>query len=226
MKTQVVLCVARDNGDVGRHAARLRYIAALETAGAAVRMVAPTDDIPDELDGLCLGGGEDIESWRYGEAETDVKTRDPERDELELTMIRRALERDVPILGICRGFQLLNVALGGKLVQHRDGHRPVGTEVIRHQVTAAPGSKLAGLYGQAPFSVNSRHHQAVTDELLAPGLRATAYVDDLVEAFESTAHRYLVGVQWHPERVKDGIEHPERIFSSFVGATAALTPAR
>jgi len=226
MRPSIVLCVARDNGDVGRHAARLRYIAALETAGAAVRMVAPTDDIPDELDGLCLGGGEDIESWRYGEPDTDVETPDPERDELELTMVRRARERDVPILGICRGFQLLNVALGGKLVQHRDGHRPVGTEVIRHQVTAAPGSKLAGLYGEAPFSVNSRHHQAVTDELLAPGLRATAYVDDLVEAFESTAHRYLVGVQWHPERVKDGIEHPERIFSSFVGATAALTPAR
>lgn len=226
MRPSIVLCVARDNGDVGRHAARLRYIAALETAGAAVRMVAPTDDIPDELDGLCLGGGEDIESWRYGEPDTDVENPDPERDELELTMVRRARERDVPILGICRGFQLLNVALGGKLVQHRDGHRPVGTEVIRHQVTAAPGSKLAGLYGEAPFSVNSRHHQAVTDELLAPGLRATAYVDDLVEAFESTAHRYLVGVQWHPERVKDGIEHPERIFSSFVGATAALTPAR
>ena len=226
MRPSIVLCVARDNGDVGRHAARLRYIAALETAGAAVRMVAPTDDIPDELDGLCLGGGEDIESWRYGEPDTDVETPDPERDELELTMVRRARERDVPILGICRGFQLLNVALGGKLVQHRDRHRPVGTEVIRHQVTAAPGSKLAGLYGQAPFSVNSRHHQAVTDELPAPGLRATAYVDDLVEAFESTAQRYLVGVQWHPERVKDGIEHPERIFSSFVGATAALTPAR
>lgn len=226
MKPQVVLCVARDNGDVGRHAARLRYIAALSQAGAAVRILAPNDDLPDEFDGLCLGGGEDIESWRYDEPDTNVETPDSERDELELTMVRRARERDVPILGICRGFQVLNVALGGKLVQHRDGHRPIGTEVIRHAITAAPGSKLADLYGQAPFSVNSRHHQAVTDELLAPGLRATAYVDDLVEAFESPAERYLIGVQWHPERVKDGIDHPERIFSGFVAATAALTPAR
>lgn len=226
MKPEVVLCVARDNGDVGRHAARLRYIAALSQSGAAVRVVPPSDDLPEEFDGLCLGGGEDLESWRYGEPDTHVEKPDPDRDELELTMVRRATERDIPILGICRGFQLLNVALGGKLVQHRDGHRPSGTEVIRHEITAAPGSKLAGLYGDTPFSVNSRHHQAVTDELLAPGLRATAYVDDLVEAFESTTHRYLVGVQWHPERVKDGLDHPERIFSSFVQAAAALTPAR
>lgn len=226
MKPEVVLCVARENGDVGRHAARLRYIAALEAAGAAVRVLAPSAELPAEFDGLCLGGGEDIEAWRYREPDTHVETPDADRDELELAMVRRATERDVPILGICRGFQLLNVALGGKLVQHRDGHRSAGTDVIRHEITAAPGSKLAGLYGDAPFSVNSRHHQAVTDALLAPGLRATAHVDDLVEAFESTTHRYLVGVQWHPERVKDGLDHPERIFSSFVEAAAALTPAR
>lgn len=226
MRSEIVLCVARDNGDVGRHAARLRYIAALEAAGAAVRIVAPADEIPVSLEGLCLGGGEDIESWRYGEPDTSVETPDPERDELELTMVQRALERDVPILGICRGFQLLNVALGGKLVQHRDGHRPVAAEVVRHQITAEPGSKLAALYGDAPFSVNSRHHQGVTEELLAPGLVATAYAGDLIEAFESRTRRYLVGVQWHPERVKDGLDHPERIFESFIGATAALTPAR
>jgi len=226
MKPQVLLCVARENGDVGRHAARLRYVAALEGAGAAVRIVAPGDDLPDAFDGLCLGGGEDLESWRYDEPDTAVETPDPERDELEVAMVRRALDRDVPVLGICRGFQLLNVALGGKLVQHRDGHRPIGTEVVRHDVIAVPGSKLAELYGGAPFSVNSRHHQGVTDAFLAPALRATAYVDDLVEAFESTRHRYVVGIQWHPERVKDEIDHPERIFTSFVGATAALTPVR
>lgn len=225
MKPQIVLCVARDNGEVGRHAARLRYIAALEEAGAQVRIVAPTDDLPEQFDGLCLGGGEDIESWRYDEPDTHVESPDPDRDELELAMVRRARALGVPILGICRGFQLLNVACGGKLVQHRDGHRPAANEVIRHEITAAPGSRLAELYGDAPFFVNSRHHQAVTDELLAPGLRATAYAEDLVEAFESTTHRYLVGVQWHPERVKDGIDHPERIFSSFVEAAAALQPA-
>lgn len=226
MRPEIVLCVARDNGDVGRHAARLRYIAALEGAGAEVRVVAPGDAMPDGFAGLCLGGGEDLESWRYGEPDTHVEKPDPERDELELAMVRRAVARDVPVLGICRGFQVLNVAFGGKLVQHVDGHRPIGTEVIRHEVTAAPGSKLAELYGEAPFTVNSRHHQAVTDAVLAPGLRATAYVGDLVEAFEATAHRYVVGVQWHPERVKDGIDHPERIFRSFVGAVAALAPAR
>ncbi len=226
MKPRVALCVARDNGDLRRHAARLRYVAALEAAGATVQIVAPDDELPQTFDGLCLGGGEDIESWRYGEPKINVETPDPERDELELAMVRRARDRDVPILGICRGFQLLNVALGGKLVQHRDGHRPAGDEVVRHELTAAPGSTLADLYGDAPFGVNSRHHQAVTDAVLAPSLRATAYVDDLVEAFESTAHRYLLGVQWHPERVKDGIDHPERIFQSFVHAAAALTPAR
>lgn len=226
MRPTVVLSVARDNGDVLRHGARLRYIAALEAAGAEVRVVAPGDPLPDDVGALCLAGGEDLESWRYGEPDTGVETPDPERDELELALVRRATERDVPILGICRGFQVLNVALGGTLVQHVDGHRPAGTEVVKHRVTALPGSRLAALYGEVPFTVNSRHHQAVNDARLAPGLRPTAYVGDLIEAFESPSHRFLVGVQWHPERVKDGIDHPERIFASFVEATAALTPSR
>lgn len=226
MRPPVVLSVARDNGDVGRHAARLRYIAALEAAGADVRVVAPGEPVPDTIAGLCLAGGEDVEAWRYGEPDTHVETPDPDRDALELELVRRATAQDVPILGICRGFQVLNVALGGALVQHVQGHRPAGTEVVTHVVTALPGSRLAALYGDAPFRVNSRHHQAVTDERLAPGLRATAYADGLVEAFESSAHRFLVGVQWHPERVKDGIDHPERIFASFVEATAALPASR
>lgn len=226
MRPPVVLSVARDNGDVGRHAARLRYIAALEASGADVRVVAPGDPVPDTIAALCLAGGEDVEAWRYGELDTGVEATDPDRDALELELVRRAAAQDVPILGICRGFQVLNVALGGTLVQHVEGHRPVGTEVVTHTVTALPGSRLAALYGDAPFTVNSRHHQAVTAERLAPGLSATAYVAALVEAFESPSHRFLVGVQWHPERVKDGIDHPERIFASFVEATAALPASR
>lgn len=225
MAPSVLLTVARDNGNVLRHAARLRYIDALEGAGADVTVVGPADPLPERFDALCLAGGEDVEPHRYGEEPRGVEDTDAGRDELELTAVQRALAQEVPVLGICRGFQVLNVALGGSLIQHLEGHRPQHEEVVRHRVTAAPGSILERIYGREPFAVNSRHHQAVTGAILAPGLRATAHVDDLVEAFESVDHRYVLGVQWHPERVHDRIDRPERVFEDFVRAAASI-PAR
>lgn len=221
--------MARDNGSELRRESTKRYASALERAGAEVVLLSPTDTPPERFDALCLSGGEDIEAWRYGEEDSRPEPRtpcDPDRDALELALARRAMERDVPILGICRGFQVLNVAGGGKLIQHHEGHEaPAHSGVNTHDVRAEPGSALERLYGTEPFRVNSRHHQAVDDATLAPGLRPVVRHGGLIEAFESTEHGHVLGVQWHPERVADGLDHPERIFESFVRAAAAV-PAR
>jgi putative glutamine amidotransferase len=207
-----------------------RYRDALARAGADVVALHPGDDIPDDVDGVLLSGGGDIAPARYGDQETDCRDVDAERDELELQIARTAIERDLPVLGICRGFQMLNVVRGGKLVQDVPGHNPAEREgLVRHSgVEVREGSRLAEATGARTIDVNSRHHQAVTEELLGRGLTATATVGGLVEAFEATDRRWVVGVQWHPERTDEVAPEARRIFGAFVAAAAArtTTPAR
>ncbi|HWC30004.1 MAG TPA: gamma-glutamyl-gamma-aminobutyrate hydrolase family protein [Dehalococcoidia bacterium] len=175
--------------------------------------------------GLVLTGGVDVDPALYGEAphpETDEVNRP--RDDFELALLREALESDIPVLAICRGHQLLNVCLGGSLLQHieGDGHRwqedvPVTSRF--HDVRFADGSKLARIYGQQRVQVNSRHHQGVTRDRLAAGLICTAITDDgFVEGIESADHRWVVGVQWHPER-------PEPETGGFAETSALLWQA-
>lgn len=189
--------------------------------------LAPGAAAPAEIDGLCLSGGGDIAPREYGAVDAgDVcEDIDERRDKTELDVVRSALARDLPVLGVCRGFQMLNVAFLGQLVQNVDGHR--STDHATHTVTPAPGSKLAQACGADPIQVNSRHHQAVTRGTLGESLRPTAFVGDLVEAFEATAHRWVVGVQWHPERVgavEEGVDdNAARIFAAFV-AEASRSP--
>jgi len=180
--------------------------------------------------GLILTGGVDIDPALYGEApHPRVKRSDRSRDEFELVLLRQALVHDLPILAICRGHQLLNVAFGGGLLQHIDGddhvadYRSQGFPSRWHEVTIRQGSRLhtaLGLPacppGAAGALVNSRHHQAVTTERLAPRLEVVARSPDgLVEGVESLAHRWVVGVQWHPER-------PEPQQDGFAQASALL----
>jgi putative glutamine amidotransferase len=158
--------------------------------------------------GLILTGGVDIDPTLYGETpHPQVKHTDRTRDEFELVLLRQALVRDLPILAICRGHQLLNVAFGGRLLQHIDGdshradYRSQGFPSRWHEVALRRGSRLHAALGAASTQVNSRHHQAVTAERLAPGLEVVAHSPDgLIEGVESLAHRWVVGVQWHPER--------------------------
>jgi len=208
-------------------ATRERYTRALESAGAEVVVVEPQTALPEDIDGLCISGGGDIAPERYGVTdEHDVcENVQPDRDALELDAVRSAIARDLPVLGVCRGFQVINVALGGKLVLDVAGHRPHGDEVVSHEVTPAAGSRLARACGGAPMRVNSRHHQAVTRAELAGALRATAFVGDLVEAFESVGQRWVIGVQWHPERTVEVDQSAVRIFDAFVGE-ASRTPIR
>ena len=213
-------------------ASRGNYVAALERARAEVIVVEPGERIPADVDGLCLAGGPDIAPARYGESDPNHLANKPdlERDELEFDAIDAALRRDIPVLGICRGFQLINVALGGRLLLDVDDHEPESPDSVRlhHDVAIDAGSKLAAASGGAPLAVNSRHHQAVTSKELAPSLRATASVGGLIEAFESDEHRWVVGVQWHPERIgKDLGMSPgvEGVFDAFVQEAARTTTA-
>lgn len=216
--------------------ARDQYLSAIRRAGAEPIVVEPADTMPGEFDGLCLTGGGDIDPARYGEVKTASEDIDAARDTIELALLERALARDIPVLGICRGFQLINISFGGSLEQHHLGHSPkyppastpvsddpAGTDAVRHVIAPEPGSRLAAACGDEAFTVNSSHHQVVTPDRLAAELRATGRVGELVEALESPAHRWVVAVQWHPERTAQVGASATRIFDAFVAA-ASRTP--
>jgi putative glutamine amidotransferase len=206
--------------------ARGQYLAALQGAGFDVVALDPDDEVPESFDALCLTGGGDIEASRYGEpAAPETDDVDPARDELEIRLLGTALSRDLPVLGICRGFQLINIARGGKLVQHVEGHSRSLGALHSHEAVPAAGSLLAGATSGRAHVVNSSHHQAVTDEGLAPGLVPTVRIDGLVEAFEDPAHRWVVAVQWHPERSAEVSAEATRIFRAFADA-ASRQPSR
>jgi putative glutamine amidotransferase len=179
--------------------------------------------LPADVQGLMLLGGVDVDPALYG-AKRGPKTDRPhkERDAQELALLRQAMERDIPMLCICRGHQLLNVAMGGSLVQDiEDGmHRWTETgESGWHEIALNGGGHIADVYGNgAVLRVNSRHHQGVALEGVAKGLRVTATSHDgWVEAVEGESQRWLVGVQWHPERPE---MHPDSdpLFAAFVRA--------
>jgi gamma-glutamyl-gamma-aminobutyrate hydrolase PuuD len=168
-------------------------------------------------------GGVDVNPRLYGERRAKQTERpNNDRDIQELKLLDHALERGIPVLAICRGHQLLNVALGGSLVQHieDDAHRWIdGGGSNWHDITV--DAPLARIYGSNTVRVNSRHHQGVTEERLAPGLRSIAVSHDgFVEACQSPDHRWVIGVQWHPER-PEILEDSGVLFRAFVEACAA-----
>ncbi|MFJ8053841.1 gamma-glutamyl-gamma-aminobutyrate hydrolase family protein [Streptomyces luteogriseus] len=183
------------------------YPRLVQRAGGLAAMLPPDDtryaaDAVARLDGLVIAGGPDVEPVRYG-AEREPRTGPPapERDAWELALIEAALAARVPLLGICRGMQLLNVALGGTLVQHIDGHAEVVGVFGGHAVKPVPGSLYAGVVPEETF-VPTYHHQAV--DRLGEGLIPSAYAaDGTVEAVELPSADWVLGVQWHPEMGED-----------------------
>jgi putative glutamine amidotransferase len=201
----------------------ISYSQAIAAAGG-LPVVLPPVDLPgiepllDQLAGICLSGGPDLDPAAYG-AEPDPRLGPtwPDLDAYELEVARRADGLDVPLLAICRGMQTLNVARGGTLHQHLDGHRQdVAGERPSHAVDVAPDSRLRALVGARRIEVNSFHHQAIADT--GAGLHPVAWADDgVVEAVEASGARFLLGVQWHAEGL---VTRPEQLalFSAFVDA--------
>lgn len=196
------------------------YMDSLEIAGARCQLVEEKK-LPKDGAGLLLMGGVDVNPKLYKEKRGPHTDRPhQERDEQEMRLLDKALERDIPVLAICRGHQLLNVALGGSLLQHieDDAHRWTDSgESAWHEISFEAG-RLANVYGGDFVRVNSRHHQAITQDRLAEGLRSVSLShDSYVEAYESENHRWTVGVQWHPER-PELRQESKALFTAFVSA--------
>jgi putative glutamine amidotransferase len=230
----IVICAVRERArwsfwDQTAQLVADSYVSAVQRTGA-VALILPVDVrapmvLLDKIDGLLVIGGADLDPSSYG-AERDPLTEStyPERDEFELTLIRGAIERGIPVLGICRGMQALNVALGGTLVQHIpdvDGSGPhrriVGTFDGNEQtVSLDPGSLAAAAVGEDEHVGRCHHHQAV--DRLGEGLVVTGRTeaDGMIEAIESADGHWLLGVQWHPEA-----DERSRLFNALTDAARA-----
>jgi putative glutamine amidotransferase len=210
------------------------YALSVQAAGAMALLLPPDDVLaerPDEVldmvDALMLAGGCDVDPGTYGarpHAETGGTW--PERDRFELALAHRALERDLPVLGICRGMEMLNVARGGTLDQHvpdrvgHQDHRHTPGEFSDHEVRLEPGSLAARAVGAELTAVKSHHHQGVDE--LGEGVEVSgrSTVDGLVEAIELPGRSYALGVLWHPEE-----DEQSRVVGSLVEAARVLAPS-
>jgi putative glutamine amidotransferase len=195
------------------------YVRAVERAGGRAVLVPPdpdgSEEVLDALDGLVFSGGSDLDPELYGaEADPETKGTNPARDRGELALLTAALERDLPVLAICRGVEVLNVVRGGDIVQHlpdvlgNASHREVPGTFSDHPVRVDPSSRL----GEVRGTVKSSHHQGLGR--IGDGLREVAWAEDgIVEALEDPEKPFLVGVLWHPEAGED-----QRLFEQLVEA--------
>jgi len=216
----------------------MRYLEAIGRAGGLAVVVPPLPGpaIPallERVDGICLSGGPDLHPDAYGaEPHPELGPTEPPLDAFELALARAADERDMPLLAICRGAQVLNVARGGTLHQHLPDvagnsvtHRQPGTpHEPTHGVSVAPESRLAAITGRRELRVNSFHHQAA--HVLGERLSLSAWADDgTIEGFEAVDRSFLIGVQWHAECLVD-LDEQAALFSALVDACAGRDSAR
>ena len=211
------------------------YVWAVERAGGVPVILPVTTELEviscylGLIDGLLLSGGVDVAPDRYGCApHPQLGVVDTDRDATEIPLIQAALAQDVPIFGICRGIQTLNVVMGGTLYQdlpseirsdivHAQETRSMPREAFSHSIRIEPDSRLRDIVGADEMNVNSFHHQAVRD--VADGLRVTAHAPDgVIEAAESVRHRYVVAVQFHPEDTSVHDAKSQNLFDAFVAA--------
>jgi len=209
-------------GDVEAALIPYGYVRAVERAGGRAVLVPPDEDgieeVLDVLDGLVFSGGNDMEPKEYGaDAHPATVGTNPERDRGELALLQAALEHNLPVLAICRGFQVLNVARGGDIVQHlpevvgHEEHREVLGEFSEHAVHVDPSSRI----GEVDGPVKSHHHQALGR--IGDSLREVAWAEDgTVEGLEDPDKPFVVGVLWHPEAGQD-----QRLFEQLVEAARA-----
>lgn len=206
-----------------------RYVEIMESLGAEISLLTPPDDravkqILEDIGGLMLTGGPDVDPELYGaeaDAEADLELCRP-LDDLELRLLDYALGHDMPVLAICRGMQLLNVAFGGQLIQDLPGHKAVRDDgkwqPEKHLIYMAPGAKAAAIIGSAGFfRVNSLHHQGLREAQRSPRLMTSAYSveDGLIEGLESPNHSWVIGLQCHPERQDEVPRSFANLFAGF-----------
>jgi putative glutamine amidotransferase len=212
------------------------YVDAVQRAGGVALMLPPDaraidepDTLLDLIDGLILAGGADVDPDSYGSVRhPETGGTVPERDSFEIALAKRAFERDIPLLGICRGMQLMNVARGGTLLQHlpeSHGHHehrrnPGSFDGADHDVRLQDGSLAARAAGEIPHGTKSHHHQGV--DRLGDGLEVTGWstLDELPEAIEVPGSRFALGVQWHPEA-----DETSRLVEALVAEAAAAQSA-
>ena len=214
----------------GAYAVPAGYVDAIRRAGGHATLVLSGDArTPTELlarsHALLLVGGGDVEPWRYGqEPHETLAGTEPDRDALEVDLLLEAARLDVPTLCICRGMQVMNVAFGGTLLQHLpDDHRleahgaTGGSGRVVHEVTTAPGSRVAEATGGLPLWGSSHHHQGV--DRLGLGLIATGWTaDGLIEVIERPESAWFLGVQWHPEDTATEDPAQQGLFEAFIEA--------
>jgi putative glutamine amidotransferase len=208
----------------------MTYLRAITAAGGMPVVLPPLGDaeaLLERLDGVCLSGGPDLDPEAYGAVErhAELGPTEPDLDAFELALARAADASGVPLLGICRGAQALNVARGGTLHQHVGAHRQTEpATATTHSVHVDPGTRLAQLVGTRPLRVNSFHHQAV--DVLGGGLRAVARAaDGTIEAVEAPGPRFVLGVQWHAEGLVGQPRH-RALFEALVAASSAPSALR
>jgi len=226
------ITISYDQRRAGLHLLRQDYVRSVEQAGGLPFVLAPgrPEDVPELLDrlgGLVLSGGGDIDPALFGEERhASVTNIVRERDDFEIALARTAFARDLPLLAICRGQQVLNVAAGGTLVQdipsqvaggiNHDPER--GRWETAHDVQIVPGTRLRAILGRDKVAVNSFHHQSVKDAGRGLVVSARSPEDSVVEAVEAPDRRFAVGVQWHPESFWNQRENFCSLFEALVGA--------
>lgn len=208
------------------------YIRAIKEFGGIPRPLYPgiSEDTYADIDGLLLTGGPDIDPSYYGEEVHETTEIEPNRDELELFLFKRSREKDIPVFGVCRGIQVMNVAMDSSLYQDIPSqftdhltHKILEDENDSwHDIKIQSGSLLNEITGETIAKVNSRHHQAL--KVVGDGFRVTAQSKDgIIEAIEDKSKRFMVGVQYHPERMwatADSREHRRKLFEAFIQATS------
>lgn len=238
MRKPVIGVAGQVEVEQSAYSLKRRYVEALVAAGALVAIYPPQGDDPaqiaqilDGVDGLLMPGGDDVDPALYGQRLRTGRVPAYERDSFEAPLVRAALERQIPFLGICRGVQVLNVAFGGTLSQEvgEDGFtcehwQDEPFDAPTHEVEVYPGTLLADVLGAGPLMVNSIHRQGVLE--VAPGLEVQARAEDgLVEALALPGERFALAVQWHPEFMPDDAASVA-LFEAFVSrcrAYAALS---
>jgi putative glutamine amidotransferase len=217
------ITIGPESKDVGAAGLQPAYLRAVAAAGGAPVLLAPsgaeaTRTILERLDGIIFPGGPDLEPLTYGAPRHDKTRTNPDLDRFELPVARWAVQSDIPVLGICRGLQLLNVALGGSLVQHLDRHDgPWWHRRHSHGLWVRSDSRLAAILGCTELEVNSFHHQAV--DRPGHGLEPVAWAHDgTIEALEGSEHTWLICVQFHPEELASKHAPSQRLFEAFVEA--------